>query len=267
MRSILPLPSSILALFLLAAAPAPQPLPNAHAHNDNEHPRPLHDALDHGCCSVEADVHLVGGTLLVAHDPRALRPDRTLQALYLDPLRKRVADHAGRVHRDSPVPFTLMIDVKSDARATYAALRTLLDPYRPLLTVYHRDGRVTPGPVRIILSGNRDRATLAAELTRLAALDGRPEDLDAAPPPPASLVPWISANWTAHFKWKGQGPLPPDEAAKLKSLIDKAHAQGRQLRFWAAPDTEPGWRVLRDAGVDLINTDHLPALARFLRGG
>ena len=34
------------------------PLPNAHAHNDYEHKRPLFDALDHGFCSVEADVFL-----------------------------------------------------------------------------------------------------------------------------------------------------------------------------------------------------------------
>ena len=38
---------------------SPTPLPRAHAHNDYEHPRPLLDALSHGFCSVEADVHLV----------------------------------------------------------------------------------------------------------------------------------------------------------------------------------------------------------------
>ena len=45
-----------------------EPLAQAHAHNDYEHPRPLLDALDHGFTSVEADVWLVDGELLVAHD-------------------------------------------------------------------------------------------------------------------------------------------------------------------------------------------------------
>src|SRR5215475_1398103 len=71
-------------------ATAVVPLRHAHAHNDYEHKRPLLDALDHGFCSIEADIYLVDGQLLVAHDRRDVRPERTLQALYLDPLRERV---------------------------------------------------------------------------------------------------------------------------------------------------------------------------------
>ena len=43
------------------------PLPRAHAHNDYRHERPLFDALDHGFCSVEADIFLVEGQLLIGH--------------------------------------------------------------------------------------------------------------------------------------------------------------------------------------------------------
>ena len=39
------------------------PLLHAHAHNDYEHQRPLYDALDHGYCSVEADIFLVADKL------------------------------------------------------------------------------------------------------------------------------------------------------------------------------------------------------------
>src|ERR1043165_7084012 len=84
---------SLLAAAAVVAAAGIQPsalerqqavLANAHAHNDYEHARPLLDALDHGFASVEADVWLVNGRLLVAHDEEAVRPDRTLQSLYLD---------------------------------------------------------------------------------------------------------------------------------------------------------------------------------------
>ncbi|MEI6356987.1 MAG: hypothetical protein WCP53_07785, partial [Verrucomicrobiota bacterium] len=81
----------------LAASAAP-PLPRAHAHNDYAHQRPLLDALDNGFCSVEADIYLVDGQLLVAHDRKDLKPGRTLQALYLDPLRERVRANGGHVH-------------------------------------------------------------------------------------------------------------------------------------------------------------------------
>lgn len=54
------------------------PLPKAHAHNDYEHERPLFDALEHGFCSVEADIGFIDGELRVAHDQEDARPGRTL---------------------------------------------------------------------------------------------------------------------------------------------------------------------------------------------
>src|SRR5262245_25702012 len=74
-----------------------QPLSRGHAHNDYAHERPLLDALEHGFCSVEADIYLVEGHLLVAHDRGQVQPGRTLQALYLDPLRDRVQKNGGKV--------------------------------------------------------------------------------------------------------------------------------------------------------------------------
>src|SRR5712671_1976451 len=107
---------------------SPAPLVRAHAHNDYEHRRPLFDALDHGFCSIEADVWLIGGQLLVAHDRKNAQPQRTLQTLYLEPLRERIAKNGGRVYRDGP-SVILLIDVKSDATNTYVALRNILKRY------------------------------------------------------------------------------------------------------------------------------------------
>src|SRR5262245_1989348 len=58
------------------------PLINAHAHNDYEHAHPLFDALDQGFASVEADIYPVDGELLVGHNRRDLKPERTLESLY-----------------------------------------------------------------------------------------------------------------------------------------------------------------------------------------
>ena len=115
-----------LALALLAAVgrAANPAAPVMHAHNDYEHARPLHDALARGFGSVEADIWLVDGALLVAHDRKALRPDRTLQALYLDPLRERVRTLGGRVQpgRDG---FTLLVDVSQrPGRPTPRSMRS-----------------------------------------------------------------------------------------------------------------------------------------------
>src|SRR2546423_1328713 len=81
-----------------AADRAPvQPLAQAHAQNDYLPARPLLDALDHGFASVEADIFLVGGKLLIGHTKDELKPERTLASLYLDPLRARVRANGGSV--------------------------------------------------------------------------------------------------------------------------------------------------------------------------
>jgi len=246
---------------LTARAGTVVPLAGAHAHNDYRHARPLLDALAHGFTSVEADIHLVDGSLLVAHERTGVRPERTLPALYLQPLRERVRQNAGRVYPGGP-EFTLLVDLKSDWRQTYPVLRGLLTRYADMLTTF-RNGTIETNAVRVIVSGHRAREMFAGETVRYAALDGGLADLDGRSP--ASLIPWISSAWTRTFRWRGEGPMPPEELDRLKHIVARAHQQGRRVRFWGAPDNPAAWRVLRAAGVDLINTDHLAGLGEFLR--
>ena len=250
----------LLAFFTAAFAHAAEPLPQAHAHNDYEHKRALLDALDHGFCSVEADIYLTNGALLVAHDADKVDPKRTLEALYLEPLRQRVKQNGGSVHSNGP-PFMLLIDFKTEAQSTYAALRPLLETYREMLTKF-TSSEARTGAVTIVLSGNRPIQTVASERERWVGIDGRLPDLDENPSP--QLVPLVSDNWTKYFQWRGQGALSESERAKLKTFVERAHAKGHRIRFWAVPDAEAGWRAMRDAGVDLINTDNLPGLQQFL---
>jgi hypothetical protein len=109
------------------------PLANAHAHNDYEHARPLLDALEQGFTSIEADVYLIDGQLLVAHNLSDVAAERTLEALYLSPLREIVRQNEGRVYRDGPT-VTLLVDIKSDGKATYAVLSELLTKYASMIS-------------------------------------------------------------------------------------------------------------------------------------
>ncbi len=235
------------------------PLLIAHAHNDYEHPRPLLDALEHGFCSVEADVWLVEGQLLVAHELKKVSKERTLQKLYLDPLMERVKANGGRVYPNGPM-VTLFIDFKSEATNTYHTLTTMLKPYEKMLATFYAD-RTETNAVMIIISGNRPRALMEAEKIRYVCYDGRLDDLKSPASP--HLIPMISDNWGKHFKWRGKGPFPEPENAKLQSFVERAHQQGRLIRFWNAPDTPAGWTVLLGANVDLINTDNLSGLNDF----
>jgi hypothetical protein len=237
------------------------PLVHAHAHNDYEHKRPLFDALDHGFCSVEADVYLRNGQLLVGHTPEDLRPERTLEKLYLDPLRERARANGGRVYRDGPTVY-LLIDVKTEAKSTYKAVDTALARYADTFSVVD-NGKFQQKAVTAVISGNRAPDLLAGQHVRYAGLDGRLSDI--ASTVPAHQMPWISDSWTAHFHWQGEGPMPAEERAKLRLLVAKAHRSGRLVRFWATPELATFWRELRAAGVDLLNTDQLTALQKFLQ--
>ncbi len=237
------------------------PLAQAHAHNDYLHARPLFDALEHGFTSVEADIFLVDGKLLIGHTKSELDPRRTLQSLYLDPLRARVREGRGNVYPGDGA-FQLLIDIKSAGEATYAVLAKVLAEYADIVSAV-RDGRLEPKAVNVVISGNRPREMMAAEKMRYAGVDGRLDDLDSDVP--ANFLPLISDNWALHFRWKGEGPMSDADRKKLQDAVAKAHAHGRRLRFWATPENTNSWRELRASGVDMINTDDLAGLEKFLR--
>ncbi|GGV71111.1 phosphatidylinositol-specific phospholipase C/glycerophosphodiester phosphodiesterase family protein [Streptomyces massasporeus] len=259
----------------LPAAPAsagehthrPRPLWRAHAHNDYEHPRPLLDALDHRFGSVEADIHLVDGQLLVAHDPEDLDPTRTLESLYLDPLAARVRAHHGSVYRGCRGSLHLLIDIKTEGSSTYLELDRHLRRYRHLFTTCVR-GHVNRGPVTAVISGDRAaRAPMEAQTVRRAFYDGRLTDLGS--PAPASFIPLISDNWALNFTWQGVGAFPDAERQKLRGITKAAHRRGQKVRFWATPDLagparDALWAELLAARVDHLNTDDLAGLEAFL---
>ena len=45
--------------------------------------------------------------------------------------------------------------------------------------------------------------------------------------------------------------------------IDKAHAWGKKIRFWAFPDNPNAWRTAATMGIDYVNTDHPADVAEY----
>lgn len=243
-----------------ALAAAPKALQGAHAHNDYYHKRPLLDALERGFTSIEADVFLVDGQLLVGHFAFELRPERSLEKLYLAPLRKHIESNDGRVFAGDE-QLKLLIDFKTDGPAAYAALARLLEKYDAVFST-QLNGKLRPGAVQVIVTGNRPIEAIAADEPRRMALDGRLADLQRDLP--QKLLPLISESWTSHFKWRGIGPMPAAERDRLRQIAEQVHEKNSLLRFWATPDSPAVWSELKAAGVDVIGTDDLDALRKFL---
>jgi hypothetical protein len=238
------------------------PLPHAHAHNDYYHSRPLLDALSHGFTSIEADVLLIDGELYVGHDmPQGAHDLPTLREAYLEPLARIVHNHRGEVYPDFGGEFYLMIDIKTEAEATYEVLNEQLADFEHILS-RSENGSFTPGAVTVFLSGNRPMATLRQANSRLVGLDGRPENLGEGYS--AELMPVISENYSKVIRWDGVGDISKADFQKLTELTTRAHAEGKKVRLWASPDHPNAWSTLKEAGIDLINTDDLPGLKAFL---
>jgi Glycerophosphoryl diester phosphodiesterase family len=231
------------------------PHPNAHAHNDYEHVLPLWNALAVGFISVEADVHLVEGKLLISHGkPQPGAP--TLQQLYLAPLDSLLSLHSNKIYPGYSGTFYLMIDCKTEAEPTYRAIQKEVLRFKRLLC------NSSPCPVKIFISGNRAIDIMMKEGYQGLGLDGRPNDLGKGIPP--ELMPVVSDHYGNWSSWKGKANVQPDEIAQIRELAQRVHAEGKKLRLWAIPDNELVWAALLDVGVDFINTDRLEALHDFL---
>ena len=248
---------------LIGAAPKDvKPIRDGHSHNDYWRNRPMLDALDHGFCSVEADVFLRDGQFWAGHVPAEIMLRRNLETIYFQTLKEQIALNGGTVYPGVET-FYLWIEFKEEPEEAWAELVPLLEKYKDMLCSV-TDGVKKPGPVQVIITGNRPLKAFedSKGKTFYATLDGRFSDLDN-PNRPAWMVGAINENWGSVSSWKGSGEFPADQRAKLAALIDKAHSQGRILRFWGAPQNATFWTELRRLKVDLLNTDHLTTFRNF----
>lgn len=255
---------SLNTIFAGAASDDVRPIRDGHSHNDYWRNHPMLDALDHGFCSVEADVFLRDGQFWAGHVTAEILLRRNLETIYLKTLKERIEKNGGTVYPGVET-FYLWIEFKEDPEEAWAALAPLLEKYKEILCSV-TDGVKKPGPVQVIITGNRPFKSFedSKGKTFYATLDGRFGDLDD-PNRPAWMVGAINENWGSVCSWKGKGEFPADERARLAALIEKAHSQGRLLRFWGAPQNEMFWTELRRLKVDFINTDHLTTFRNFDR--
>lgn len=229
----------------------------AHSHNDYAHPRPLADALAIGFRSVEADVYFRDGDVRVGHDDDALVG--TLAALYLDPLRERLATMGGSVYGDG-APFTLWIDLKEDSSMLRDALRALLDA-QPGLSIFEESG-LQEGAVTVILTGDAGaKQTLAAQTPRPFARDDNSFHLEDAPRTMADPHIAYALEWS---RWIGHGAAD-EQQQRMICIVGKAHRDGRLVRFFHAPDDEAAWSAQLERGADFVGADAIAAFGAYLR--
>ena len=125
-------------------------------------------------------------------------------------------------------------------------------------------GGASAAPVVAILTGDEEAksAYVTERSTSLACRDSNEFSASDSRPDPDWL--WYSLRWPELFVWNDGEEFPARDRARLRALVDVVHARGRSLRFWDTPDSEKLWAETIEAGVDMIGTDDLPRLRRFL---
>ena len=212
-----------------------------HAHNDYENERPFWGAFEAGAHSIEVDVYLKDHTLYVTHAEKEIMPRNTLDKLYLMPLES--------VQGQMQDTLQLLVDIKSEAYTTLDALMLLLDAHPSL----------QQSKIKFVISGNRpdekDYGNYPAYLFfDYQNINKLPADL--------SKIALLSLPFYRFSKWQTEGTIAEEKA--LLAIIQKAHAAGLPIRFWATPDYPLAWLKLKYMDVDFINTDHPKKCALFL---
>lgn len=241
----------------------------------------------------------------------------SLEDYFFERIRPEIEKAIRENRRERWPLIVLNLDLKTNEPEHHAAIWKTLGKYDTWLTTAERvaDGaRVMPLDVRpvLVLTGNPEAQQVSFHDSvpvgqRLRLFGAIPVDVDAkvgrggeaadklAALTPADLVASGATNYRrwANYPWAvvergGQahaGDWTPEDAARLKSLVDRAHELGLWIRFytlnghadgeargWTASynfgslaAAETRWRAARTAGVDFIASDQYEALAAALK--
>jgi len=251
---------TILSFLLLSSGAYAQYPIKIHSHNDYSRTVPFWQAYAQKVGSVECDMYYMGGSeFLVGHNREDLREENTFDALYLEPIVRQYRMNGGHAWADdADRTLQLLIDNKSGEPDIF--LRALIKKLKKYPQVFDRS--VNPMACQVILTGARPAPEDFCKYPQIIAFDGEvgvdytPEQLER--------VAMISTCLGNYADWNGKGTFVIAQEAKVREVIEKVHAMGKEIRFWGGPDTVTSWYTWLNMGIDYINTDHPEMCCEFL---
>ncbi len=208
-----------------------------HSHNDYHQKEPLIGALEATAKSIEIDVFLKNDKVLVGHVRSELSDDKSLEKMYILPLKKHLETHPG-------YDFFFMIDVKTEAVSTLNAIDNILKKYPEL---FSENG------IQIVISGSRPKPENYNDYAPYIWFDGRnPSDVETSG---GNKIALISQDFSSFTSWRGKGDIPQKDLEKLELFIKECHNQHRAVRLWDTGDSNEMRDFLISIGVDYLNSD------------
>lgn len=246
MKKFLLLLCALLPLSLAAQQPV-----ILHSHNDYRRLAPFWEAYSQHCRSIEADVFLSGGELLVGHEEDELRKENSFKALYVEPIVRVFRANKGRMWPDSEERLQLMVEIKSPTEPALSEVVGLLKQYPDVFC--GKKG------VRVTITGNVPAPEDFGDYPSWVWFDGNLQTDYSSKQ--LKRVALISEDFRAYApKWNGKGNFVRADIEPLREAIGRAHALGKPVRFWNAPEGTTAYFTYIRLGLEYVNTDK-PAVA------
>lgn len=202
-----------------------------HSHNDYEQEVPFWKAFSPGVSMVEANVFLIDGQLMVAHEKEHILQERTLERLYLDPLKESL-----ELGLMSDRTLQVLIDVKSDATTSLDAIVQTLEDYQSI---------TGNEKISFVISGNRPKPAIYINYPDFISLDYQSlepiNDVKVL-----DKIGLISLNFRSFTDWNGKGRLTKEDLEKGTHVVEKSHSLRKPFRFWATSDSKIAWKAMVD---------------------
>jgi alkaline phosphatase len=150
-----------------------------------------------------------------------------------------------------------LVDIKEHYSITLPLLIQQLEPLKQYLATPQAKNRLT-----ILISGTRPPPAEYINYPDYIFFD---DDLKLK----HTVEEWkrvglVSLPFDKISEWKGEGDINQNDKKRVSHIIDSVHAAGKPIRFWAAPDTKSSWKLQKQLHADIIGTDLIDELAKFL---
>ena len=247
---------SISLTFLVTLAAYAQQLPIIyHSHNDYNRTVPFWEAYSQHCASIEADVFLQDGEILVAHNRKDVTAERSLRKMYIEPIVKTFRENGGRMWKGSDDRLQLVVDLKTGE--SLPGVIALAEEYPDVFT--------TENGVKIVITGDEPAPEDFGKWPAWLWFDGDFKDgkLNYTPEQ-LKRIAMISTDFRKFARnWNGKGRMINSELEAVTKAIETAHEAGKPIRFWDAPEGTTAYFTLHKLGVDFFNTDYPAQCALF----
>ncbi len=245
---------SLTFLVTLAAYAQQQPI-IYHSHNDYNRTVPFWEAYSQHCASIEADVFLQDGEILVAHNRKDVTAERSLRKMYIEPIVKTFRENGGRMWKGSDDRLQLVVDLKTGE--SLPGVIALAEEYPDVFT--------TENGVKIVITGDEPAPEDFGKWPSWLWFDGDFKDgkLNYTPEQ-LKRIAMISTDFRKFARnWNGKGRMINSELEAVTKAIETAHEAGKPIRFWDAPEGTTAYFTLHKLGVDFFNTDYPAQCALF----